>query len=178
MNKSAKAFLASVARCGLGVAVALPVFYFLLTGSPIPIIHVESLQHPVRVLSWNQGGLLLRDGRTLRLPGVHSLPSTSAALTELTKRGVEIAPDGHIYCLVDVHHWCGNDPVRKDLRKVDLSAALQFLHVGETDTPLRLAEQTARAPGGSFSEWGWNVSEAWRFLSWQRASAVANEPEP
>lgn len=101
----------------------------------------------------------LPDGRTVALPGVRNLPLTSRALTEVTLRGVEVATNGRIYGLVRVHHWCGNDPVREHIARVDISKMLLMLQVGLAISPVNEAITSSCRPGGQFSEFGWNVSE-------------------
>ena len=96
------------------------------------------------------------------------LPVVSPAITELTKQGVEIASNGHLFGLVRVHHWCGNDPVREDVARVDLTDALQYLRVGQSDVPGPPADVPMGAGRGRFTESGWNVSDYMQFLGWQR----------
>src|SRR5262245_13928214 len=99
-----------------------------------PIRKVEVLHSPTLVTGWSEDGLRLADGRILQLPGFRKLPRESAALTEATKRGVEIASDGRVYGLVRIWHWCGNDPVREHIARVDLADMLMFLRQGEWAT--------------------------------------------
>ena len=161
--------LLSVTLLFVAVIVAQPhISFYLLTGRFFPIHKIESLQTPVAVKSWITNGFLLLDGHTIELPGLHSLPGESPALTEITKRGVEIAADGRVYGLVRVHHWCGNDPVREHIARVNISDAMMFLHVGQTAAPIPEPDFTAREKGGRFSEWGWNISEFMQFEAWQR----------
>jgi hypothetical protein len=139
----------------------------MLTGRFTPIHKIESLHASVAIKGWTPDGLSLSDGRMVPLSAVHALPSISPALSEMTKRGVEIAQDGRVYGLVRVHHWCGNDPVREHIARVDISDAMIFLHVGQTVTPVPQSDQTVREAGGRFTEWGWNVSEYLQFQMWQ-----------
>ena len=143
--------------------------HYSRTGRFSPIKKIESLQSPVAVKGWTEAGLLLDGGRTIQLPGFRSLPAQSDALTEVVQRGVEIATNGRIFGLVKVHHWCGNDPVREHIAKVDISDMLLFLGVGEPLNPITgtdLAEFALRTPGGRFSQYGWDVSEHHQFISW------------
>lgn len=103
----------------------------------------------------------------VQLPGIHGLPSLSPALSEMTKRGVEVGADGRVYGLVRVHHWCGNDPVREHIARVDISNALTFLHVGQAVAPVPESDLTVREAGGRFTKWGWNISEYMQFQMWQ-----------
>jgi hypothetical protein len=142
--------------------------FFMMTGRFAPVHKVESLQSPVAVRGWTAEGLSLSDGRLVSLPGIHALPSVSPALSEMTKRGVEMSRDGRVYGLALIHHWCGNDPVREHIARVDISDAMTFLHIGETVAPVPEPGQTVQEPGGRFSEWGWNVSEYMQFQMWKR----------
>lgn len=142
--------------------------FWMLTGSWFPIEQIESLQALVAVKAWTTDGLLLADGRNVPLPGLNSLPSESAALTEMTSHGVEVAPDGRVYGLVRIHHWCGNDPVRKHIACLDIADVLLFLHVGQAITSRPAIDSPACEAGGSFSEWGWNVSEYFEYQMWRR----------
>ena len=100
------------------------------------------------------------------LPGLRLLPTSSVALAEATKRGVEIQSDGRVWGLVSVNHWCGNDPVKEHIARVDLSDLLLFLRMGEPVTNVLAADYLAREPGGSFTESGWRVSEFMQFQDW------------
>ena len=40
---------------------------------------------------------------------------------------------GRVVGLVKVYHWCGNDPVRKQWARVDLTHLLMYLHKGQYD---------------------------------------------
>ena len=158
----------SIAVLFVAVVSVLPrMGFFMLTGRFTPIHKIESLRAPVTVKAWTPDGLSLSDGRMVQLPGVHALPSVSPALTEMTKRGVEVAADGRVYGLVRVHHWCGNDPVREHIARLDISDAMIFLHVGQTVTAVAESDQTVREAGGRVTEWGWNVSEYMQFQTWQ-----------
>ena len=141
--------------------------YYLLTKRFVPIKKIETLHNAVAVTGWSSNGLNLADGRIVPLPGIASLPSESDALTEATKRGVEMATDGRIWGLVRIHHWCGNDPVREHIARIDLSDMMTFLRVGEPGTPVPAAESLITEPGGSFTEYGWRVGEFYGFQSWQ-----------
>jgi hypothetical protein len=147
--------------------------YYMLTGCFFPVENIETLQNPVAVSKWSPDGLNLADGRTVRLPGLRSLPSNSAALTEATKRGVEVGADGRVWGLVRVHHWCGNDPVREHIVRVDLSDMMTFLRVGEPVGPVPAAELLNTEPGGTFTEWGWRIEEFLQFQSWQSISRAS-----
>lgn len=160
--------LAAVAALALGVSVAWPrIDFWMLTGHLSPIQKIEALQHPVEATKWDASGIHLVDGRTVQLPGVTALPEDSPALLEALKRGIDVRQDGRISALVRIHHWCGNDPVREHVARVDLSDVMTFLRVGQPTTTVPDAEFLVREPGGTFSEYGWDISEFLQFQSWQ-----------
>ena len=131
---------------------------------PRPII--EELRSPIAVVGWSPTGLQLGDGRTLPLPGLRALPATSAALSESSKRGVEVGKGGRVYGLVRVHHWCGNDPVRGHIARVDLALFLEFLGEGQSLAQAIPGVSVSARPGGTFSPFGWRVGEYCEFRAW------------
>ncbi|MFA6564526.1 MAG: hypothetical protein WCV00_21660 [Verrucomicrobiia bacterium] len=160
--------LLAMAAFFFGVIVAWPrISFYRLTGRFSPIEKIETLQSPVAVTSWSSDGLHLVDGRTLQLPGLRSLPRESAGLREATKRGVEVQADGRVWGLVRIHHWCGNDPVREHIAKVDLAAMMIFLRLGEPAGPVPDARLLVEERGGSFTDCGWRIGEFLQFQSWQ-----------
>lgn len=148
------------------LAVAPRIDFYMQTGRFSPVDKIETLQNPIAVTHWTSEGLILADGRMVQVPGLRALPNPSAALMEATKRGVEIGIDGRLRGLVRIHHWCGNDPVREHIARVDLADMMTFLRVGEPVARVPNADFLPLAPGGQFTEWGWNVSEYVHFCSW------------
>lgn len=51
---------------------------------------VETLEAPVEVAGWSDDGLHLADGRIVGLPGVQTMPTSSAGLRQAIRQGVEI----------------------------------------------------------------------------------------
>lgn len=157
---------------GLNVAVLAIVWpsidHFMVTGRFSPITKIDSLNNPIGVNGWTADGLLLADGRTLPIPQVRALPSNSVALAEIAKRGVEVRNNGGVYALVQVHHWCGNDPVRTHIARVNVADMLTYLRVGETIGPMPEEQFRATETGGRFSQWGWRVGEFYQFEMWQK----------
>lgn len=144
------------------IAGAYAVFYFglnyLLWGRLTPLSHVEKLENPVEVVSWEPQGLRLADGRTVLPAGMIELPEQSDTLRVATKEGVEIAPDGRVFGLVKMWHWCGNDPVRHDISRVDVAQLLAFHQEGKSSLqPHRYAEVNFVKAGGGGPR-GWNTS--------------------
>jgi hypothetical protein len=89
---------------------ALAGCHFLLTGSPIPLWHIERLNHPVAVRSIGEDSLALQDGRQIRLPFIKKLPKADPCFTRAVTHGVEIADGGEVFGLIDPIRMCGNDP--------------------------------------------------------------------
>lgn len=129
----------------------------------------ERLNDPILVQGWSSEGLIAGK-RIIPLPGIGPLPSTSTALAKAIENGVEVATDGRVYGLVRVHHWCGNDPVRYHLARVDLAFLLIYLRdaqpLGGLDPKLR--SKLAARPGGRFSKFGWWLDEYSGFRWWCR----------
>jgi hypothetical protein len=156
--------------------------YYQLTGSFTPIQKIETLHSPIQVVGWSAQGLRLADSRVIQLPGFCELPATSDVLTEATGRGVELSPDGRVFALVRINHWCGNDPVRVHVVRVDLADMLTFLGEGERDEPLSddARNDLAKDSDREFSKFGWNIDGFYSFGSWQlfhgrgAATALAN----
>jgi hypothetical protein len=138
---------------------------------------VERLNSPVGVVGWSGSGLQLADGRTVQLPGLAALPVSSPALKEATKRGVEVGEDGRVYGLVRVHHWCGNDPVREHIARVDLALLLLYLGEGTPAVPVTRPRWPVAGAAAPFSKYGWRVEEFNQF-NWWRRTAPVGRPGP
>jgi hypothetical protein len=89
--------------------------FYRLTGCFTPQRIVETLQRPVRIGSITEEGLLTADGKFLAVPGITNLVISDPVKKDITEHGVETAPDGAIYALVRVHHWCGHFEKRRCL---------------------------------------------------------------
>ncbi len=162
-------FIAGFVILGLTVGLILPA---LNTAPFTPHIdQVETLEDPIAVSGWSNDRLTLDDGRRIGLPGITGLPSESEALTGAIAKGVEITPDGRVIGLLKIHHWCGNDPVRTHIARVDLAHLLMFVGEVEFETDEQILKDT-RDGEFSFSEYGWDVGDYYQFLRW---SEVASE---
>lgn len=75
----------------------------------------DELTRPVAIASVKPDQIVLADGSTLDVEHVSDLlaafPSISA---------VEVKPDGTLWCLIELDHSCGNDPVGTHVEKVPL----------------------------------------------------------
>jgi hypothetical protein len=171
--------------CGIGLITAMLwlfwpyLSFYQLTGRFTPISSIDTLASPVLVSGWSEAGLSLADGRLVELPGFAKLPKTSAALLAATAGGVELAPDGRVYGLLRINHWCGNDPMQTHIARVDLADMLVYLKEGQCTTPPtdEMMEYAASKPGGDFSTFGWNISEFDTFRTWESmySRAVARQ---
>jgi hypothetical protein len=167
-------WIASVLWIALVCVIAWPrIDFYLLTGRISPVQKIERLNSPVQVVGWSSDGFDLMDGRKVQLPGFVKLPNASTALAEATKRGIEVDQNGRVFGLVQVHHWCGNDPVREHIAKVDIANLLAFLGEGETAPSSDNVPTLTLNDGGDFSEWGWNVSQFSLFEATQASTKAA-----
>jgi len=152
--------------------------FYMMTHHFFPVKKIDSLNSVTPVTGWNAAGLTLEGGRMLPLPELRSLPAESTALAQVIQRGVEIGTNGRVYGLVKIHHWCGNDPVREHIAKIDISDMLLFLRECEPTSPIadtKVGEYMTKNPGGRFSASGWNISEYLQFTSWTALKAMALE---
>ena len=58
---------------------ALAGCHMLGTGSPVPLWHIERLDHPVGVKAVQDDALVLEDGRRVQLPFIKKLPKGDSA---------------------------------------------------------------------------------------------------
>lgn len=142
--------------------------FYMRTGSFSPQRIVEHLDQPIVVSGWNEEGLLTLDGQIIAVPGRIAPTSEWRVMPALIAQGVERAPDGRVYGLVRVHHWCGSDPVRQHVARVDIALVLEYLAFRKRS----LGDAAVR-----FSQYGWNVSEFYCFQEWLKdRKSVAAEP--
>ena len=150
-----------------GVAIAWPSLdHFLLTGRFFPIDRIDTLNNAQIVIGWSADGLLLSDGSDVQLPGCTKLPEESEALREAIREGIERTGDGRIIGLMRIHHWCGSDPVRNHVARVDLAHLLIFLGEGEFTRPTQNGGLEGSRDECGFSRAGWNVSDFFEYEQW------------
>ncbi len=128
---------------------------------------IDTLNHPMQVKQLESGGLVLTTGRLVTLPGIKTLPVTSSALTEVTSHGIELDPEGRVFGLVRVWHWCGNDPVRTHLARVDVARLLMYLGEGSFPQP-SVKPPTWASTKERFTKEGWDVGDFSQFVAWNR----------
>jgi hypothetical protein len=93
----------------------------LMTGSPIPLWHIEKLDAPVPVSTAAEHHLVLQDGRKITLPFIKTIPYDSPLFKAALANGIEITRDGEAYGLMWSDRFCGNDPVAWRRLRVNLS---------------------------------------------------------
>ena len=107
---------------------ALSGLHMLGTGSPIPLWHIERLNHPVAVRAIGDDSLELEDGRNVRLPFIKKLPKADPCFAKALAHGVEVEQGGEVFGLIDPPRLCGNDPnifYRVRINLSDLAGALE-----------------------------------------------------
>ncbi|HUE70881.1 MAG TPA: hypothetical protein VMP01_08320 [Pirellulaceae bacterium] len=119
----------------------------------------------------------MANGKAVKLIEFQRLPLKCDALAEATKRGIEITPDGGVIGLVRIHHWCGNDPVREHIARVNISEMLIFLGIGERVMNLPAEVNGLERDGGTISQFGWDVSEFNEIEFWQEVRQMNREQE-
>jgi len=92
-----------------------------MTGSPIPLWHIEQLNDPFIVKTVGGLALELEDGRRISLPFIKTLPPNSPLFQEAISRGIEITPDGEVFGVIWLDRYCGNDPYYWRRVRVNLS---------------------------------------------------------
>ena len=162
------AVVATVACVGCVVMFTTSFEFFLRTRHWSPVRIVEQLSGPAAVSGWSEHGLRLSDGRDVQLPNFSKLPVESPALSEATKRGVEVTSEGRVFGLISIHHTCGNDPVREHVVRIDLAHMLAYLGQGEFDMAQneRAQEYLAALRGPRLSNFGWEVTNFKTFDAW------------
>jgi hypothetical protein len=108
-------------RSALYPLLALSGCHMLATGSPVPLWHIERLEHPVAVTAVGDDALVLADGSRVRLPFIKRLPKGDVAFDQALAHGVEIGPAGEVFGIIDPTRMCGNDPVVFRRLRIDLS---------------------------------------------------------
>src|SRR5262249_40988758 len=94
------------------------------------------------------------------------VPTNLAAIPALTSRGIEVC-EGRPIGLVKVWHWCGNDPIRNHVARVDVGRVLEFVGgrlAPGTDEPLDFSHGDEQ-----FNRFGWSIDGWWAFERWRGA---------
>ncbi|MCX7009975.1 MAG: hypothetical protein NTY53_22495 [Kiritimatiellaeota bacterium] len=117
----------------------------------------ETLQAPSAVRQITPEGLVLANGALLKIPYVQTIPTNLPVLVAATQSGVAVEPTGHVIGLIKVWHWCGNDPVRSHVGRIDLTGLLIF--AGAAPTEAALTNVVPVAQKVDLRKWGLNISQ-------------------
>jgi hypothetical protein len=107
----------------------------LLTGSPIPLWHIEKLDNPIAVKSVTETHMMLEDGQKITLPFISEIPHDNPLFQASITEGIEINEDGSAFGLMWLDRSCGNDPVvwyKVRVNLGDLAGALQPQGIDES----------------------------------------------
>ncbi|MCA9096019.1 MAG: hypothetical protein KDA68_21210, partial [Planctomycetaceae bacterium] len=63
------------------------VFHFMMTGSPIPLWHIQKLNGAVKVKTATYSALILEDEREIQLPFIKRIPSEDPLFVASMKEG-------------------------------------------------------------------------------------------
>lgn len=143
------------------LVVGLSLCHFLLTGMFVPQSIIEELKNPQQVLKVTSQGFVMEDGSIVRVKHISELPTDSEVLNAAIKNGIEVNGDGYIVGLINIHHWCGNDPVRYHLARVDLTSLILASGGKESsEIPGELLDSYLfNDQDIRMSEWGLNISD-------------------
>ena len=99
----------------------LGTLHLLLSGQLFPKHIVEKLRNPHPVVKITKKGFIISDGRLIKVRYVSELPINSNILQAAVKNGIEVDEYGNTFGLLKIWHWCGNDPVRYHIARVNLT---------------------------------------------------------
>ena len=99
------------------------------------IIISDALNHPVAVESVASNALILRGGLRVDVPGAEKVFETTGISRGILGAGVELAPGGVPYVLVEVLHDCANDPIQYQLERVPLRQLVEVIVNSNPATP-------------------------------------------
>ena len=106
--------------------------HMLLTGSPVPLWHIERLNNPIAVTTVGDT-LVLANGRRVRLPFIKTIPKDDPVFVRALEHGVEVDEKGEVFGLIDPPRMCGNDPVIFYRKRANLSDLAGILNPGGID---------------------------------------------
>ncbi|MCM8541895.1 MAG: hypothetical protein NE328_16620 [Lentisphaeraceae bacterium] len=109
------------------IIIVLSLFHYLITGAFTPKAIIEELNNTRQVREITSNGLIMADGSLVKIRHISKLPKDSKTLREAIERGIEIDDKGNTFGLVKIWHWCGNDPVRYHLARVNLSSLVLLI---------------------------------------------------
>jgi hypothetical protein len=127
---------------------------------------VDSLKNPIMIQAIEPHYLVGEDGQKIALPYVLQLPVTNEVFSAALSRGVEIDTHGNVYGLLKIWHYCGTDPVRLHIARINLTALVILLEPDFIHLTVDTAEATriqnfirfGSKAGSTYSEHGWSVT--------------------
>jgi hypothetical protein len=125
----------------LGVVLVFMGVHFLVTCCPIPLFRIDHLRNPQRVLSIENTALILEGQSRINIPHILQIPRSNAVFKAAISHGVEVCETGRVYGLIKMHHYCGNDPMRYDRRKVNLTELIGTIEPSSLDIPIDSVEK-------------------------------------
>ena len=145
----------------------LPFWGLIATGLLRHEGKMEALHEPRLVWQITAEGLVLENGSLVKIPYVQNIPTNLPVLMAATQRGVEIDKDGQVIGLIQIWHWCGNDPIRSHVGRIDLTGLLLF--AGATPTEAALTNVVPVAQEVDLEKWGLNISQYMQMqhLAWR-----------
>lgn len=99
-------------------------FHYFLTGSFTPKSEIETLKNPLQVQKITKTSIILENGESVKIKYISEIPVGLKVLNDAVNKGVEIDEEGNVFGLLKIHHWCGNDPIRYHLAKIQLSSLI------------------------------------------------------
>ena len=163
--------LIAVVSVGL---LSLMVPYSRISREYWPEGHSDALNNPVTVVSHDATGLTLAGGRRVTVSGYKSLTGAESLIEATKERGVEITPDGKIFGLLKIWHWCGNDSVRYHYARVNLSELIRYFDKGEPVEKTTAPASTIPSRKFEYTDEGWSISEWMHFRGWSAERDPAN----
>lgn len=108
----------------VALVVGVSGLHFMLTGWPFPLFIVKRLHNPIQVKQITAAGFVTSDSKLIKVQYVNELPVDSEIIRAAVAKGIEVTDKGQTFGLLKIWHWCGNDPVRYHIARVNLSALI------------------------------------------------------
>ncbi len=144
-----------------------------------PVDVIEELHEPAEVTGWDQRGLILKSGLIVPLPNCIKMPESSVALEQMTKRGVEITPEGRVIGLVRVWSFCGTCLPRERIDRIDIADTLYFLREGDWAIAASSSYELSISAPKVLNERGFELGSLWYYNSLHSSLARSrSESEP
>ncbi len=146
------------------LVVGVCAFDFLLTGTLFPRRIVEKLNHTRKVTDITAAGFVTEDGDLIKVKYVSEIPTNLAVIRVAVANGIEVDAQGQTFGLLKIWHWCGNDPVRYHIARVNLSNLI-LASGGKPDPGISQTVLNMAIPKNRemrYGEHGLNISDFYR----------------